>query len=209
MKTSLLVLLSFVSSVAFASNAVGEGCPQTDYLSSQIGGELLLCKEGRWTLASATDTAKASFSIELKKGDSLLSSFVVTTLLDGQAVPVGTRQINSYLADAKVEDGKMVMTPGTVTSGLNVSISPYQIQGDKIALEVLADYSYLIAIETVKKGSLDIQKPVMQAFAIKKQVILNEDQTTSVLLAPNNNEAIDSREQYALNIRKLNTWNKK
>lgn len=56
-KLSLLPLLFAVfTSTAFAADQAGDPCPATGYLTSQIGGEILSCVDGKWKLTSHVGT---------------------------------------------------------------------------------------------------------------------------------------------------------
>jgi len=183
-KLSLFSLLFAVfTSIAIAADKVGDSCPQTGYLSSEVGGEVLSCVEGKWKLTGHVGTTQVTLVVQLMEGDKRLTSAAVTTL-DGQPAPIGIGRQLSYIAEAKKEGDKLVVTPGVVKDGFFMTMTPTLTQDGKITVEFVASKSEVTAIQNVKQDDLEIQLPQVSTVDLKQKLALENGKEIVIPFGP-------------------------
>lgn len=169
-KISLLSLLFAVfTSAAFATDKAGDACPQTGYITSQVGGHV--------------GATQVTLAIQLMDGDKLLTSTTATTL-DGQPVPISIGNERSYIAETKKEGDKVVVTPGMVKDGFFMTMTPILTQDGKITVEFIANKSEVTAIQTFKQGDLEIQLPQVSTVDLKQKLALENGKEIVIPFGP-------------------------
>lgn len=183
-KTFLLCIMMVVfTSTAFAADKEGDSCPSTGYLTSQVGGEVLSCINGKWKLTGHVGTTQVTLTVQLMEGDKLQTSTSVTTL-DGQPVPISIGTERAYVAEAKKEGDKVILTPGIVKSGFFMTMTPTLAKDGKIEVEFVVSKSELTAINKFKQGDMEIELPQVSSVDLKQKVALDSGKEITIPFGP-------------------------
>lgn len=108
------------------------------------------------------------------------SASVVT--LNNQPVPVQVAKQTSYLKSSETTVTAQVgtttsLTPGTVTSGFNMSILPHILSNGTVMLQFSTDISSLRSIRTVSSGGSSIETPEMDTRNFLQRVAMKSNET--------------------------------
>lgn len=111
------------------------------------------------------------------------SASVVT--LNNQPVPVQVARQTSYLKSSHTTTTALVgttttLTPGTVTSGFNMSILPHVLANGTVMLQFSTDISSLRAIRTVSSAGGSIETPEMDTRNFLQRVAMKSNETLIV-----------------------------
>lgn len=112
-----------------------------------------------------------------------LTSTTVTTL-DGQPAPVSIGTERSYIAEAKKDGDKVVLTPGTVKDGFFMTLTPTLTQDGKITVEFVASKSEVTSFQNFKQGELEIQLPQVNLIELKQKFTLDNGKEISIPFGP-------------------------
>lgn len=105
------------------------------------------------------------------------SASIVT--INNQPAPILVGRQKSYLASSTttLDDtggaSSISLTPGTVTSGLSMSVLPHILDDKKLMLQYSGDLSSLTDLDTVTSGDSVIQTPEVDVRNFMQRVILN------------------------------------
>lgn len=144
-------------------------------IASTQGSVAILNSDSRW------DTTKMFFEALSEQGRTRLvsSPSVVTTNL--RPVPVLIGKQKSYLASVvnSISEGVVTseLTPGTVTTGLNMTLLPYMLDGPDMLLQYSINLSALLGIERVESGDNAIQLPDMDNRIFSQHVKMRSGET--------------------------------
>lgn len=171
----LSILLASFTSTAFAADKAGDSCPTTGYASTQIGGELLSCIDGKWELLGHVGTTNVTLAVRVMEGKTLLTSASVTTL-DGQPAPIGVGNLRTYVAESRKDGDKVIVTTGTVKEGLFMTMTPTLIKKGKIKVDFVMSKVEVTAMSNVKQGDLTVQLPQIKSIDLKQALALDDGQ---------------------------------
>ena len=102
--------------------------------------------------------------------------------LNNQPVPVQVAKQTSYLKSSQTTITALVgstttLTPGTVTSGFNMSILPYILNNGTVMLQFSTDISSLRSIRTVASNGSSIETPEMDTRNFLQRVAMKSNET--------------------------------
>lgn len=102
--------------------------------------------------------------------------------LNNQPVPVLVAQQTTYLASSQVTLSANVgastsLTPGTVTTGVNMTILPHVLDNGTVMLQLSAGLSVLRSIATVSSGGSSIQTPQVDTRNFLQRVAMRSGET--------------------------------
>jgi type IVB pilus formation R64 PilN family outer membrane protein len=102
--------------------------------------------------------------------------------LNNQPVPVQVAKQTSYLQSSQTTVTALVgttttLTPGTVTSGFNMSILPHVLANGTVMLQFSTDISSLRAIRTVSSNGSSIESPEMDTRNFLQRVAMKSNET--------------------------------
>lgn len=102
--------------------------------------------------------------------------------LNNQPVPVQVAKQTSYLQSSQTSVTALVgttttLTPGTVTSGFNMSILPHVLNNGTIMLQFSTDISSLRGIRTVTSNGNSIETPEMDTRNFLQRVAMKSNET--------------------------------
>jgi type IVB pilus formation R64 PilN family outer membrane protein len=102
--------------------------------------------------------------------------------LNNQPVPVLVAQQTTYLASSQVTLSTNVgastsLTPGTVTTGVNMTILPHVLDNGTVMLQLSAGLSVLRGITTVSSGGSSIQTPQVDTRNFLQRVAMRSGET--------------------------------
>lgn len=102
--------------------------------------------------------------------------------LNNQPVPVLVAQQTTYLASSQVTFAANVgaatsLTPGTVTTGVNMTILPHVLDNGTVMLQLSAGLSVLRGIATVSSGGNSIQTPQVDTRNFLQRVAMRSGET--------------------------------
>ena len=108
------------------------------------------------------------------------SASVVT--LNNQPVPVQVAKQTSYLASSQTTQVPNVgstttLTPGTITTGFNMSILPNVLNNGTVLLQFSTDISSLRALRTVSSGTSSIETPETETRNFLQRVAMKSNET--------------------------------
>lgn len=183
-KTFLLCIMMVVfTSTAFAADKEGDSCPSTGYHTSQVGGEVLSCINGKWKLTSHVGTVQITVGVQLLEGTKGLTSFQLITL-DGQPAPMNIEAERSYIAEAKKDGDKVVLTPGTVKDGFSMTMTPTLAKDGKIEVEFVANKTEITAMNKFKQGDMEIELPQVNSIDLKQKLALDSGKEITIPFGP-------------------------
>ncbi len=177
--TLLFVLFVALTSTVMAADKAGDACPTTGYISQTNSGEILSCVDGKLKHTSQVGTRQITVSVQLLEGVKSLVSTVVTTL-DGQPVPVNLGTERSYIAKAKKEGDKVVLTPGTVKDGFFMTLTPTLTKDGKIEVAFEVIKSEVTSFSAFKQGDLEVQLPQVSTIELKHKVALDSSKPIEI-----------------------------
>lgn len=180
---SLSLLLALLASTAIASDKAGDPCPQTGYHTAQFGNKVLSCFEGKWESVGNVGSSQFTLTVQLMEGDKRLTSATVTTM-DGQPTPISIGSEYSYVAEARKDGDKVILTPGVIKDGLFMMMTPTLVKGGKIAVEFAAKKSEITAIQNCKQGDLEIQLPHVRTVDLKQKLVLENGNEVEIPFGP-------------------------
>lgn len=102
--------------------------------------------------------------------------------LNNQPVPVQVAKQTSYLRSSQTTTTALVgstttLTPGTVTSGFNMSILPHVLANGTVMLQFSTDISSLRGIRTVASSGAAIETPEMDTRNFLQRVAMKSNET--------------------------------
>lgn len=102
--------------------------------------------------------------------------------LNNQPVPVQVAKQTSYLQSSQTTVTALVgttttLTPGTVTSGFNMSILPHVLSNGTVMLQFSTDISALRQIRTVTSNGSSIESPEMDTRNFLQRVAMKSNET--------------------------------
>lgn len=102
--------------------------------------------------------------------------------LNNQPVPVQVATQTSYLQSSQTTTNGLSgtttsLTPGTVTSGFNMSILPHILSNGTVMLQFTTDISSLVDLRTVSSGTSSIETPEMQTRNFLQRVAMKSNET--------------------------------
>lgn len=155
--------------------------------------------------AGVLDTSNSSFAgtnlivralSEQGKVRRYTSASVVT--LNNQPVPLQVARQTSYLQSSQTSIAAQVgatttLTPGTVTSGFNMSILPHVLDNGTVLLQFSTDISSLRSIRTVTSNNGSIETPEVDTRNFLQRVAMKSNQTLIISGFEQTSENIDQR----------------
>jgi type IVB pilus formation R64 PilN family outer membrane protein len=102
--------------------------------------------------------------------------------LNNQPVPVQVATQTSYLQSSQTTSNGLSgtttsLTPGTVTSGFNMSILPHILNNGTVMLQFTTDISSLLQLREVNSGGSKIETPEMQTRNFLQRVAMKSNET--------------------------------
>jgi type IVB pilus formation R64 PilN family outer membrane protein len=109
------------------------------------------------------------------------TSASVTTLND-QPVPVQVATQQGYLAEISTTStanvgSQTALTPGTVTTGFNLTLLPHVLDDGTVMLQFYTNLSELLQLQTVSSGGEQIQVPDVETRNFLQRVAIKSGQT--------------------------------
>ena len=155
--------------------------------------------------AGVLDTSNSSFAgtnlivqalSEQGKVRRYTSASVVT--LNNQPVPLQVARQTSYLQSSQTSIAAQVgatttLTPGTVTSGFNMSILPHVLDNGTVLLQFSTDISSLRSIRTVSSNNGSIETPEVDTRNFLQRVAMKSNQTLIISGFEQTSENLDQR----------------
>ena len=100
---------------------------------------------------------------------------------DGRSVPLSQTQELGYLASVTCHpDGAIEMTPGKVTQGVSMVITPSVGANGRISVDVVASMAQLLAMEESGSACGPVHRPRLKMVAFRQAVSLRDGQEISV-----------------------------
>lgn len=159
----------------------------------------LLSKYGiRNTVASTTGTSFSAGILQTSNSKFAGSELIIQALsqqgkvrrettasvvtLNNQPVPVQVAKQTSYLKSSQTTITALVgstttLTPGTVTSGFNMSILPHVLKNGTVMLQFSTDISALRGFRTVSSNSSTIETPEIDTRNFLQRVAMKSNET--------------------------------
>lgn len=109
------------------------------------------------------------------------TSASITTLND-QPVPVQVATQQGYLASVSITNtanvgSQTALTPGTVTTGFNMTLLPHVLDNGTVLLQFYTNISSLLQLQTVQSGGQQIQTPEIDTRNFLQRVSMKSGQT--------------------------------
>lgn len=109
------------------------------------------------------------------------TSASITTLND-QPVPVQVATQQGYLAAVSTTNtvnvgSQTALTPGTVTTGFNMTLLPHVLDNGTVLLQFYTNISSLLSLQTVQSGGQQIQTPEIDTRNFLQRVSMKSGQT--------------------------------
>ncbi len=124
------------------------------------------------------------------------SATVVT--LNNQPVPVQVARQTSYLKSSQTTTTALVgatttLTPGTVTSGFNMSILPHILNNGTLMLQFSTDISALRGLKTVTSNGSSIEAPELDTRNFLQRVAMKSNETLVISGFEQSDDSVDLR----------------
>lgn len=171
----LPILFAILTLPAFAADKVGDPCPQTGCIASQIGDEV----DGKWKLTSHVGTTQVTLSVQLMEGDKRLISATATTL-DGQPVPIFMERTPLH----GCKEGFFMMATPVLTQ-----------QDGKIVVDIVASKVEV----NFNQDDMENQLPPVSTFALKQKLTFDSGKEILIPFGPLV-ESAEIRTKYTLKL---------
>lgn len=107
---------------------------------------------------------------------SIANSGAIVTLSDIPA-PLQVGQTRAFAERVSAADGGVSIEPGSVSSGLTMSVLPRVIEEDRILLRLAIGLTNLIDIDTFASGGSSVQLPIVDTTGFLQNAVLSEGET--------------------------------
>lgn len=106
------------------------------------------------------------------------------SVTNGERMPLSLTTQTAYVAEAKMVGGNVTLTPGSVTTGLLITVTPSMRADGSIELALDYSESSLDAMPSVKSGDLEIQVPSISGTKVQTKVVVGNGKELSIPFGP-------------------------
>lgn len=125
-----------------------------------------------------------TISYQLTKDGEVISK-ASSSVEEGHELPFFTGTQREYIKSATHDGYKKILSPGVVSTGFKMSVTPRMISGGKIFLNVKAEQVDLIAMDKAMSDNLEIEMPRIDTFKILQKASLTSGKPFEFSLGEN------------------------